>query len=85
MLYNIMHDLFIIGHEEFQVIQSNTIYFYTGDTIGDVRCATVTIVDDTKIEEDEFFNFRISNGWRTQVAEHIARINILENDGTLLN
>ena len=72
--------IFIIGHEEFQVV-SNTIYFYTGDTVGDVRCASVTIVDDTKIEEDEFFYFRISSGWRTQVSEYITTINILENDG----
>ena len=80
--------IFVIGHEEFQVVtvSSRTIYFYTGDTVGDVRCATVTIIDDTKIEEDEFFfYFRISSGRRTQVYEHITRINILENNGTLYN
>ena len=70
------------GHEEFQVVQFNTIYFYSGDTVGDMRCATVGIVDDTKVEDDEFFNFEIFNGWRTQVAESSTRINILENDGS---
>ena len=66
------------------MVQYSIIYFYSGDTVGDVRCNTVAIVDDTKVEDDEFFNFEIFNGWRTQVAESGARINILENDGNLL-
>ena len=77
-----MSDAFVVGHEEFQVVRSSTIYFYSGDTVGDVRCATVAVIDDTKVEDDEFFYFQISNGWRTQVAERNTRINILENDGT---
>ena len=61
----------------------STIYFYSGDTVGDVRCTTVRIFDDTKVEGDEFFNFEIFGGRRTQVIGSITTINILENDGNV--
>ena len=71
----------IPGRVEYQVI-NGYIYFSSGASVGDVRCATVSIYDDTKVEDDEFFYFRIYGGSLTRVAESITRINILENDGS---
>lgn len=72
----------ILGRVEYQVINGYRIYFPSGARVGDVRCATVSIYDDTKVEDDEFFYFQIYGGRLTRVAESITRINILENDGS---
>lgn len=78
----IMKNIIILGRVEYQVINGYWIYFYSGASVGDVRCATVSIYDDTKVENDEFFYFRIHGGSLTRVTESITRINILENDGS---
>lgn len=71
------------GQQEFQIVRSRTLYFSSGDTVGDVRCATVDIYDDTKVENDEFFNFYVYNGGSTQVTRgNNWIITILENDGS---
>ena len=49
--------------------------------MGDVRCITVIILDDTKVEDDEHFNFTLANGWGTQFNETSTSIYILEDDG----
>ena len=34
--------------------------------MGDVRCIPISIVDDTKVENDEHFNFTLADGQGTQ-------------------
>jgi hypothetical protein len=60
------------------------IYFKHGDTVGVVRCIDVGILDDNKVENDEHFNFTLSNGWRTQYSERKTQIFILEDDGKFM-
>ena len=71
------------GPQEFQVVSSSILWFQSRDSVGDVRCVTVDIDDDTKDENDEFFNFSIASRSRTQVTERINRITIIENIGNL--
>ena len=49
--------------------------------MGVVRCITVSILDDVKVENDEYFNFIIRFGRKIQYSETIIQIIILENDG----
>ena len=55
--------------------------FLNGDTVGVVRCISISILDDTKVENDEYFHFTITNGHGTQFNETSTRIYILEDDG----
>ena len=57
------------------------LYFQSGDTIGAVRCVSIGIIDDTRVENNEFFNFELANGYGTEVNEITTRIYILEDDG----
>ena len=58
------------------------IYFNSGFGIGDERCVSLIIYDDTRIENDEYFYFNVSSGSRTRVIpdQRSMTINILEND-----
>ena len=63
-------------------MNSARINFQNGDTVGVVRCITVSIVDDTKVENDEHFNFLLSRGQGTEFNEtSIPIIYILDDDG----
>lgn len=53
--------------------------------MGDVRCIPISIVDDTKVENDEQFNFTLDNGQGTQFNETNTRIYILEDDGMFIS
>ena len=75
------HLLYHTALEEFEVVNRARVNFNNGDTVGDVRCITIGIVDDTKVENDEYFNFTLSNGRGTQFNETSTRIYILEDDG----
>ena len=81
MLYLITQVLFFSANEEFQVLEHTPLYFQNGDREGTVRCVTIGIVDDTRIENNEFFMFELANGRRTQFNETRTRIYILEDDG----
>ncbi len=52
--------------------------------MGVVRCVDIGILDDNKIENDEHFNFILSNGRRTQYSERSIQIFILEDDGKFM-
>jgi hypothetical protein len=69
---------------DFSFISSNTLRFSSGDGVGTVRCFTVGIIDDTRVENDEYFTVSLFSGSRTRVAQGIAIINILDNDGEKL-
>jgi hypothetical protein len=71
--------------EEFEVVNNARLYFQNGDTVGVVRCITVNILDDNKVENDEHFNFTLSNGRRTQFDERSIQIFILEDDGKFVS
>ena len=62
------------------------LYFYSGYGVGDLRCVSLTIYDDTRVENDEYFYFTLSSGLRASViqSQRRMRINILENDGSYL-
>ena len=50
--------------------------------MGETRCVTVNIVDDTSVENDEYFTFTIQNQDRTRTEGSASvRINIYDNDG----
>ena len=46
-----------------------------------MRCITVGIYDDTRVENDEFFTLSPRNGNNIRFTGGSARINILDNDG----
>ena len=69
------------AREEFEVVNRVRLNFKHGDTVGVVRCITVSILDDIKVENDEYFNFIIHFGHKVRFSETIIRIIILENDG----
>ena len=58
--------------------------FQNGDTVGDVQCISISIVDDTKVENDEHFNFILASGRGIQFNETSTRIYILEDDGMFI-
>lgn len=70
--------------QEFEVA-NRTLTFQNGDTVGVVRCITLSITDDTQVENDEHFNFSLTNGRRTQFNESSIEIYIIEDDGMLIN
>ena len=50
--------------------------------MGETRCVTVNIIDDTSVENDEYFTFTIQNQDRTRIEGSASvRINIYDNDG----
>ena len=71
--------------EDFQAIDRARLNFANGDTVGDVRYIPISIVDDTKVENDEHFNFTLDNGQGTQFNETSTRIYILEDDGMFIS
>ena len=62
-------------------MSSVRVNFQNGDTVGDVRCIPISILDDTKVENDEHFDFTLTNGRGTQFNETSVQIFILEDDG----
>ena len=68
--------------QEFEVT-TRALSFQNGDTVGVVRCISVSIMDDTKVENDEHFNFNLINGQGTQFNESSIEIYIIEDDGML--
>lgn len=66
---------------DFPNIFLNTLSFSSGDGVGTVRCFTVGIYDDTRVENNEFFTVSLTSGGRTQVTGGSTRINVLDNDG----
>ena len=61
---------------------NSLITFSAGVTVGETRCVTVNILDDTRVEDDEYFMFTIQNQARTRIEGSTSiRINILDNDG----
>ena len=71
--------------EEFEIKTHACLNFQNGDIVGVVRCITVSIVNDTKVENDEHFNFSLTNGQGTQFNESSIEIYIIEDDGMLIN
>ena len=61
--------------------QYSGLAFRSGDGVGTVRCFTVNIYDDTRVENDEFFTLSPRNGGNVLLTGGSARINILDNDG----
>jgi hypothetical protein len=70
-----------IANRDFPFISGNTLSFSSGDGVGTMRCFTVGITDDTRVENDELFTVSLANGVRTQVAQGTTTINIIDNDG----
>ena len=56
-------------------------YFQSGDAQGTIRCLDVVILNDTLVENDEYFTFQLSIGYRVRTTGERTRINILEDDG----
>ena len=52
--------------------------------MGTMRCVSVRIINDTKVEDDEYFIFYLYGGSRSQIAERRIRITILEDDGKII-
>jgi hypothetical protein len=69
------------AREKFEVLNRVHLNFKHGDTVGVVRCIVVNILDHIKVENDEHFNFILTNGRRTQYSERSIQIYILEDDG----
>ena len=70
--------------EELEIKTHACLNFQNGDTVGVVRCITVSIVNDTKVENDEHFNFSLTNGRGIQFNESSTRIYVVEDDGMLI-
>ena len=59
--------------------------------MGETRCVNINIVDDSRVENDEYFTLRIGNGYdyttnryNTRIEGSTSvRINILDNDGNI--
>ena len=51
--------------------------------VGDLRCTSLNIYRDTRVEYDEYFYFTVSSGSKAIVNQtrQRTRINILDNDG----
>lgn len=73
--------IILLANLDFPPILSNILSFSSGDNVGTIRCFTVRIYDDTRVENDEFFTVSLTNGVRTQATGSSTRINILDNDG----
>ena len=73
--------IILIANLDFQQISSNTLSFSSGDDTGTMRCFTVGISDDTRVENDEYFTVSLTSGYRTVIADGSTTINILDNDG----
>ena len=74
------------GGQDFYPYSTRRLYFYSGDGVGDLRCVSISIYDDTRVESDvEYFYFSVSSGPRAIVSqsERRIRINIRDNDGIL--
>ncbi len=54
--------------------------------MGDVRCATVSIYDDTRVENDEYFTVSFGSASRVTVDPNAnsVRVTIIDNDGNFL-
>ena len=64
------------------MISSRRLYFQSGDSVGTIRCLDVVILNDTLVENDEYFTFRLRSGRKVITTGERTRINILEDDGT---
>ena len=63
------------------MLNSRPLYFQSGDTVGTIRCLDVVILNDTLVENDEYFTFYLWNGRKVRTTGERTRINILEDDG----
>ena len=81
LIVTINFDCLHIAGWDFLYIYRNTLWFSSGDGVGTIRCFTVRIIDDTRVENDEYFRVSLSGRSRTRVAQGTTIINILENDG----
>ena len=55
--------------------------------MGETRCITLNIYNDTRVENEEYFILRIRNGYdyNTRIEGSMsARINILDDDGNII-
>ena len=72
------------GGQDFYPYSTRHLSFYSGVGIGSLRCVSISIYDDARVENDvEYFYFSVSNGSRAIVSqtERRIRINIHDNDG----
>ena len=52
--------------------------------MGETRCITLNIYNDTRVENEEYFTLIITNRYNTRIeGSSSARINILDNDGII--
>ena len=80
--------IYYTGGQDFSQYSSRRLYFYSGYGIGNLRCVSISIYDDTRVENDvEYFYFTVSSGSRAIVSqsERRRRINIRDNDGIRLH
>ena len=73
-----------IDNQDFSLINLAILIFPSGITAGDMRCVTVSILDDTRVENDEYFTLTLQSGSRTVVTGSSTMINIQDNDRELL-
>ena len=72
---------------DFSPYTTQRLYFYSRDSIDDLKCISISINDDTKVENEvEYFYLTISNGARATIhqGQRRIRINIHDNDGIIL-
>lgn len=69
------------GFQDYSSISLNTLTFPSGTVTGDTRCFTVGILDDTMVENDEFFTVSLSNHHGAVVSGGSIQIIIEDNDG----
>ena len=70
--------------QDFYPYRSQNLIYYSGDSIGDLKCVSISIYDDTRVENDiEYFYLTISSGPRAIINQdqRRIRINIHDNDG----
>ena len=62
--------------------QNAFLTYGSGVTVGEIRCITVRIFEDSRVENTEYFTFSIRRNYRTQIVGSSSfRINIMDNDG----
>ena len=70
-----------VANLDYSHVSNNILSFSSGDGPGSMRCFSVSITDDTRVENDESFTVFLSSQFRTLIAQGSTTINILDNDG----
>lgn len=80
---NILNFCLTATNNDFSYV-SSTISLSSGVTVGETHCVTINVIDDTRVENNEYFTLRIQNRYNTRTEGSTSlRINIRDNDGKI--